>query len=195
MFKKIQKKKAAVIIAAAVLLLSISIAALAKYVQPSGEMLADLSPGEYQNLTVNCTDGYDDNGNYHIDSLSISTADKKYAIYVRVMINITWQNDNGEVYGQQPVAGKDYSLVINDVDWFCDLTDGKYYCYTDVPVGGTTEMLIGKNENQKLDQLKASPAEGYKLKAEICAQAIQAVGVTSSGLPAVEDAWSEHPRP
>lgn len=195
MFKKHPKRRAAVIIIAAVFVLSLSIASFAKYIHSTGESVSELVPGEYQKLTINCKDSYDENGFYDLSLLSVSTEDKIYPLYIRVMINVTWQNEQGEVFGQQPIANKDYSLVFNDSDWFCDTNDGKYYCYTDVPVGGTTEKLIGKTTDQKLIQLRAAPAEGYKLKTEICAQAIQATGTTGEGLPAIEEAWGASPGP
>ena len=197
MFRKHPRIAAVVITLAAVaVLLSVPATLLAKYIHSSNDVVGNLTPGEYQELTINCTDEYDsESGYYKMSLLSVTTEDKVYPLYVRVVLNVTWQNNQGQVYGQQPIPGKDFVIKINDVEWFCDINDGKYYCYTDVPIGGTTEPLIGKDTSQKLLQLRKAPAEGYKLKVEIAAQAIQAVGQTSKGTPAVEDAWGEHPRP
>lgn len=197
MFKNHPKIAAAVIaLAAAAILLSVPTALLAKYIHTSNDVRGELVPGEYQELVINCNDGYDStSGYYHIDSLSVTTADKIYPVYVRVMINLTWQNDAGEIYGAQPQSGRDYTLTFNSDDWVCDNRDGKYYCYTDVPVGADTEPLIGKTAVQKLIQTAPAP-DGYRLTAEIAAQSIQAVGKTSQGgtiRSAAVDAWGERP--
>lgn len=197
MSKKYHKTVAALVaLAAAAVLLSMPAALLARYIHTSNDVSAEFVPGRYQTLTINREDGRDQqNGFYSLSLLSVTTEPLIYPVYVRVMIDITWQNELGQIYGQQPRPGTDFSLSFNDEDWFCDLNDGKYYCYTDVPVGGTTEPLIGKTETQKLVQLREAPAEGYSLKVEISAQAVQAVGQTEEKIPAVEDAWGEHPRP
>ena len=115
-----------------------------------------------------------------------------YAVYVRVAIVVTWQKkvtvDGAEqihVYGQQPVAGTDYSIDLHtgtDDPWFKG-NDGFYYL-EDMITSGQTSVLISECR-----QLQSGP-EDYMLHVEIIAQTIQAKGSTDAdGIPAVESAW------
>lgn len=88
--------------------------------------------------------------------------------YIRAKYVVTWQDDEGNVYGQLPVAGEDYSITLTLDGWDVG-SDGYYYWTSSVPVGDTTGILI-----DVCKPLKAAPAEGYTLSVEILAEAIQA---------------------
>ena len=108
-----------------------------------------------------------------------------YAVYVRAAVVVTWKDaKNGNVLGQMPVEGTDYTIRINNAAWF-KRSDGFYYHKTMVNSGADTEILI---EECKPNEGKAP--SGYSLNVEIIAQTIQALGTTDNGgTPAVTDAW------
>ncbi len=41
--------------------------------------------------------------------------------YIRAMIIVTWKDEDGNVYGKQPVPGTDYSITLNSDDWTLDM--------------------------------------------------------------------------
>ena len=118
-------------------------------------------------------------------NVAVSVGDTGYAVYVRAAIVVTWKaEEDGSVLGDSPVLNEDYTLLLNETDWF--LKDGFYYHKAAVNSGGTTANLITSC------QLKSSviPPSGYALNVEIIAQTIQALGTTDEGnSPAVAEAW------
>ena len=117
-------------------------------------------------------------------NVTVDVGDTEYPVYVRAAVVVTWQNSNGDVYWQEPVKGTDYTIMMNETDWF---SDGNYWYYkTPVASNGSTENLI-----VSCSPAKAAPADGYVLNVEILAQPVQAVGTTDNTpeKPAVEDAW------
>lgn len=99
-------------------------------------------------------------------------------VYIRASIIVTWKDSDGNVYGQLPVAGTDYTMDIATDGWV--LKDGYYYCTSPVAVGDTTGTLI----NKCVVSATAEKPNGYDLSVEIIAEAIQ-----SQPDRAVEDAW------
>lgn len=89
-------------------------------------------------------------------------------VYIRASIVVTWKDPSGNVYGQLPVAGKDYTMTMaNDSKW---VPNGGYYYYTSpVAVGDTTGTLI----NKCVVSATAEKPNGYDLSVEIIAEAIQ----------------------
>lgn len=121
--------------------------------------------------------------------------------YIRAAVVVTWQNEDGEVYGKsQPVAGTDYKIAFNKDDQ----TDGKwvegddgfwYWTGRVAPAvesdedSGLTGVLITSCTYDK----EKAPAEGYHLCVEVIGSGVQADGVTTvdgKEVPAVEAAWS-----
>ena len=113
-----------------------------------------------------------------------------YPVYVRVAIVLTWQDEDGNVFGQQPVLGKDYQLTFNTDQWFRH-TDGYYYCRIPVKGGARTPALI--REDQKLVQLRQAPDDESVFHVEYLAETVQALGVAATGEQAVLDAWGVLP--
>jgi len=113
-------------------------------------------------------------------------ADLGYSVYVRAAVIVNWKAENGDVLAQAPVQGADYSITMNETDWF--EYRGFWYCRAAVAPGGSTATLIG-------DLTVATEQSGYTLTAELAAQTIQALGSTdvadpySDGTPAVTEAW------
>lgn len=101
-------------------------------------------------------------------------------VYIRASIIVTWKDSDGNVYGQKPVAGTDYTMTMaNDSKW---VPNGGYYYYTSpVAVGATTGTLIS---SCTVKAGATPPGDDYKLSVEIIAEAIQ-----SQPDRAVEDAW------
>ena len=104
--------------------------------------------------------------------------------YIRAEIVVTWQNENGDVYGK-PVAQNEYELSVGS-NWKYNEADGFYYYPSIVEPNVSTRNLI---DSCKLKDSVTPPAEGYYLCVEVLASAIQADGVNSDNKKAVEDAW------
>lgn len=125
-----------------------------------------------------------------ISSYVVDVGTPGYAVYVRAFVVVTWQDSDGNIYGQMPVEGTDYSIEWNvGGNWFQN-SDGFYYFRNPVAYDGTNES------SRYTDPLIESITEqvtcpGYTLKVEIISQTIQAVGYTdgSPSIPAVQDAW------
>ena len=99
--------------------------------------------------------------------------------YIRAAIVVTWKDaENGNVYGGKPVAGTDYTISLNETDWFLG-SDGFYYYKNPVAAENSTTNLI----------ISCSPVAnetpaGYGLNVEILGSAIQSVPDS-----VVEDHW------
>lgn len=92
--------------------------------------------------------------------------------WIRAAVVVTWQDEEGHVYGKMPVAGTDYDIVYN-VDETCKAMDkwhpvgGFYYWPASVAVGGSTGYLINSCKP------KDTAPEGYHLTVEILGSGIQ----------------------
>lgn len=98
-------------------------------------------------------------------------------VYIRASIIVTWKDSSGNVYGQLPVAGTDYTISYG-TGW---TRQGDYwYCNSEVAVGANTPELISSCT------VKAGAAipKDYNLSVEIIAEAIQ-----SQPARAVQQAW------
>lgn len=100
------------------------------------------------------------------------------SVYIRAAIIVSWQNENGDVYGATPVLGTDYTLTGMNDGWK-EGSDGYYYWCSPVRGGAHTENLIGE-----CAPVQGRSPDGYTLHVEIAGQAIQAAPKT-----AVEGAW------
>lgn len=101
--------------------------------------------------------------------------------YIRAKLVITWQDGSGNVYGQAPALGVDYTMSGLGSGW---QQIGDYYYYTAVvQPGGATGVLFSS-----ITQKGKNPAEGYTLHVEILAEAIQAEPSS-----AVTKAWGWSP--
>lgn len=98
-------------------------------------------------------------------------------VYIRASIVVTWKDSKGNVYGQLPVAGTDYTISYG-TDW---TQQGDYwYCNSEVAVGAKTPVLISSCTVKD----GAAIPKDYDLSVEIIAETIQ-----SQPDRAVEDAW------
>lgn len=99
-----------------------------------------------------------------------------YDAYIRAVVVVTWQNENGEVYPVAPVANENYTIEYGN-QWS---EHGGFYYYNGV-VGAkqSTSYLINSCK-----PMEGKAPEGYDLNVEILASAIQA-----EPAQAVKDAW------
>ena len=97
--------------------------------------------------------------------------------YIRAYINITWQDDDGNVYPATPVAGSDYSIELNPNNTWLKKGDF-YYFKSPVEPAKDTDVLI-----KSCTYLANAPA-GYGLNVEILGSAIQSVPIN-----VVQDNW------
>lgn len=105
--------------------------------------------------------------------------------YLRVAVDIYWQDQNGARLWEEPVAGTDYTIewgVVSDASatnsassWVA-ASDGFYYWTSSVAPMGKTDVLIKRVSETKRD--------GKNLVVDISTQAIQ-----STPDDAVNDAW------
>lgn len=107
--------------------------------------------------------------------------------YIRARFIVSWQNANGDIYGQPP---KDSEFELNISPAWAKGDDGYYYYKDSVAPGDHTGAFITL---AKVVQRPTDLPEGFDLAVEIIAEAIQAEGVTADGTPAVEDAWPAWP--
>ena len=99
--------------------------------------------------------------------------------WIRAAVIVTWQDKDGNVYGQAPVAGTNYTDWTPGTDWLKG-DDGFYYYTKPVAAGGTTTALINS-----IEPIGTSPANGYYLTVEILGSGIQAVPAN-----AFNEAWA-----
>ncbi len=196
MSKVPKQRKLTVVAAALAALCLITMTVAAKYIKSSGVLSGVFTPSPYghptvvENVITDPSDGFK-----YKTGVAVQTDDTAYAVYVRLALVISWKDDNGDVYGEQPFQDTDYTLVYNTDDWRYDSAGGYYYCTTPVESGALSPAFIDADEDQMLKQIKAGP-EGYTLHVEILAQTIQAVGMTDVGTPvepAIYDAWGVDP--
>lgn len=109
--------------------------------------------------------------------------------YLRVAVDIYWQDKDGARLWDEPVAGTDYTIEWGDkVDaaatnspssWVL-ASDGFYYWTSSVAPMGKTDVLI-----KKVKKVTQENADGKNLVVDISTQAIQ-----STPDDAVTEAWS-----
>lgn len=90
--------------------------------------------------------------------------------YIRAAVVITWQDTEGNVYGQLPMAGtdKDYTISYDLNNGWSLKADGFYYWNAEVAPSKTTGPLI-----TSCAPVADKAPEGYNLCVEIIASGIQ----------------------
>ena len=113
--------------------------------------------------------------------------------WIRAAVVVTWQDEDGNVYGQMPVAGTDYDIVYN-VDETYEAMDkwhpdgGFYYWPVSVAVGDSTGILIKSctPTQQSITVGTGSNTVTYYLTVEILGSGIQ----TFQGVTDYMTAWN-----
>lgn len=95
--------------------------------------------------------------------------------YIRAAIVMSWIDEDGNTVAQE-VKASDYTMSLNETDWFVG-TDGYYYCKAKVAQGDRTQNLINSC-------VMNNTTSGFNFKLDVIASAIQA-----DPKDAVEDAW------
>ena len=108
------------------------------------------------------------------------TNDGNVPAYIRAVVAVTWQDEQGNLAAEAPQEGVDYSVTFGAAGW--QSRDGYRYCLSAIEPGKQTSVLIASAR-----QLREK--KGYSLVLEILAQTVQAEGTDSFGNRPVELAW------
>lgn len=110
--------------------------------------------------------------------------------WIRAAVVITWQDADGNAYGQAPVQDTDYTITYDLNNGWTKGNDGFYYFKTPVEAGQSTGELI-----KECKPVANKAPEGYNLCVEIICSGLQYKPAsvfndnwrTSSGLKAKDD--------
>lgn len=130
---------------------------------------------QFSYSTVSCLVQETMNGNEK-SNISIQNTSSTSA-YIRAKVVVTWQDNNGNVYGKAPGLDTDYTMSELGTEWVT--FEDYYYCTSPVASGENTPQMFAS-----IEQIGKNPAPGYTLCVEILADAIQ-----SSPARAVGEAW------
>lgn len=147
----------------------------------SGTATNTLSPAVPVDPTIN--ESFDGKTKTNV---SVSVGDTGYSVYLRCAILANWVSttDPTDVNAIAPIAGVDYQINLNTVDWILG-PDRFYYHKSALNSGETGEVLI-----YTCSPIEAKVPSGYRLEVKVHAQTIQALGSTDAdGTPAVQSAW------
>lgn len=167
-------KPFAVLACVAVLLTGFVGSSLAWLMDDTDPVVNEFTPGK-----VSTSINENLNGNTKSDVSFTNTGN--VPAYIRAKLVITWQDGSGNVYGQAPVQGSDYTMSELGSGWV--FQNGYYYYTTVVQPNDDTGVLFAS-----ITQMGDNPAAGYTLHVEILAEAIQAEPVE-----AVKNSWKWTP--
>lgn len=88
--------------------------------------------------------------------------------WIRAAVVVTWQDEDGNVYGQAPAAGTNYTAWTPGTNWLTG-DDGFYYYTFPVASGETTQDALIAD----VKPIGNPPADGYYLTVEIIGSGIQ----------------------
>ena len=177
-----KRKRILPIFLAVLFVMAVTVATVYAYLKTSTDPAVKNTFSAAQDPEATITESFDPNAEKK--DVAVKVGKTGYSVYVRAAIVVTWKNaENGDVLATKPVAGVDYTITLNDSDWF--EKDGFYYHKAAVPSEGTTANLI-----ISCKPIAGKAPAGYGLNVEIVAQTIQSAGTTDTGdTPAVTDAW------
>lgn len=172
--RPLPKKKVSLLLVSLVLIAAIAVGSTVAFIATSTNSITNtFNPA---NVTIDIDEKFESGVKTDVKVKNTGNTDA----FIRAQIVVTWKDTNGNVSATKPVLGedKDYTMTLNETDWFLG-SDGFYYCKTSVaPNGGSTPVLIEKCEKT------GTPPDGYDLSVEIIASGIQ-----STPASAVEEAW------
>jgi len=105
--------------------------------------------------------------------------------YIRASIVVNWVNEQNDILGTPPVEGTDYSMSLGE-SWE-DVAGYYYWPHSVLPDDPLTEEIDYKTTGvliKKCEVLKSAPVEGYVLRVDVLAQAVQ-----SEPDSAIKDLW------
>ncbi len=123
---------------------------------------------EFKDSYVSCKVEQESGGAYNVTNTSDIPA------YIRATVVVTWQDTDGNVYYKKP------ECIIAPTGFTFRAEDGYYYCTSPIAASTLAGSFYVHTEET---------VEGYTLKVEVLAQAIQADGKDSSDKSPVTLAW------
>ena len=171
--RPLPKKKVSLLLVSLVLIAAIAVGSTVAFIATSTEPITNIfNPA---NVTIDIDEKFENGVKTDVKVKNTGNTDA----FIRAKIVVTWKDTNGNVSATKPELGTDYTMTLNEADWFQG-TDGFYYCTKSVAPNGSTPALI--TECKKADGV--TPPDGYDLSVEIIASGIQS---TPDG--AVTEAW------
>lgn len=171
--RPLPKKKVSLLLVSLVLIASIAVGSTVAFIATSTEPITNIfNPA---NVTIDIDEKFENGVKTDVKVKNTGNTNA----FIRAKIVVTWKDANGNVSATKPELDTDYTMTLNETDWFLG-DDGFYYCKTSVAPNGSTPALI--TECKKADSV--TPPDGYDLSVEIIASGIQS---TPDG--AVKEAW------
>lgn len=180
MHKRTFSKKGIALLVSLVLVLTVTVGTtLAFLIDTTDPVVNNFTPSK---VTVTVNEDFD--GEVKKNVSITNTGDTP--AYIRAAVIITWQDENGNVYGKAPVAGTDYTVFTPAAGW--KLHEGFYYWNASVDPNGNTGILI-----DEIKPVAGKAPDSYFLCVEIVASGVQSIGVNGANESAVIDAWGVDP--
>ncbi|MBQ2888511.1 MAG: hypothetical protein IJE29_06305 [Firmicutes bacterium] len=189
MYKQSGWMKSKALLASLLLVVGVTVGGtLAYIVAGSGPVENEFTPSKVTTAVVESFDGTT-KSDVKIRNTGDTTA------YIRAAVVVTWQNEDGNVYGQKPVEKTDYDIEWNLNNGWKKAADGFYYWTSPVKSDDEdaqncyTGVLI---ESCEPNDNNTAP-KGYSLAVEIIGSGIQSVPTSvvaaewSSGVSSVAD--------
>ncbi|MBQ1252355.1 MAG: hypothetical protein IIY02_05505 [Firmicutes bacterium] len=178
-------RKLIVALLSLVLVVALSIGGTFAWLNDTSDTVTNtFKPGE---IVTRVDETFDGNVKSNVSIENVKT-DNAVDAYIRAEIVVTWQKDNGNVYGQLPVEGVDYTIGLDVANGWVLAEDGFYYWTKPVAPGAKTGILI-----TTCAPVDGKAPKGYSLCVEVISTAIQTVPTSvvttewSTGVSAVVD--------
>lgn len=155
-------KKAIIILISLLLILSVGVGSTVAYMIHETELIKNVfDPSDVNTEIIETLSG---NTKSNVKVKNTGDIDG----YIRAMVAVTWQDSNGNTYGQMPVEGSDYTISFNLNENWAKASDGFYYWKKPVASAEATGVLI-----TSCAPVTGKAPEGYELTVEILASGIQ----------------------
>ena len=114
--------------------------------------------------------------------------------FIRAEIIVNWVklDDDGKsvvsVLGTAPIRGTDYELELSSSgEWTAEMDDGFYYFKESVAPSTALKKSLTDELISYCEPIKAAPVDGYVLRVDVIAEAVQAAGSDNTKTPV--DSW------
>lgn len=173
--KKLNKKSFVLLVCVALLLTCVVGSTVAYLMDQTQSLTNTFTPAK---VDIEIDEKFENNVKSNVKIKNVENIDA----YIRAAVVVTWQNDEGEVYGVAPKEDTDYTITWTQAGWEAG-THGFYYHTTPVAPGASTGILF-----TDCKPVEGKAPEGYHLSVEILAQGIQAEGM---GATTAQDAFAK----